>query len=1154
VSSLAPRTLLAAQALDSYGDPQLAPGIHLRVMPNAELGLPVAPLLVYRMRLGHGAENVSLREDIIWRDSHGNTLTEPFEVTPENPVKGYLPPMVGGVCCWIEVLAKPTTGYSQLDAGLQVSATVTTPLGDAPVARVSRPAYQLSASRIERVVVRGRGTVAGVRWLDATTLNPSAADLWRVLALPASSGGRYSGVAQAAQQAAERVKRGAPLREALYEDATALDAGATPTATPAEEMARVSARTPALSGWLDLLINDMADAPQQIQTAPEALLDPHGVESGTFSVHALGATLAAALDPGVGRWLGFLDVDDELGGAPPGEVIAYVIRGFWCGNAKRLAVPGGGVMTHVPPSTAARQGSERSRFACIGFEGLKETRKLPVPLYLGGVSFRSRDGKALRIGEGRAAGVASGVSTLQSNPKGIVVTLPYTVSAVRVTAGTQPAGVVSVIALDEKGEEVAAQSSTSANPATVELSGARIAQLIVEPAESRAKGLALVQVCIPGEPTIAGCGRDSLWDLTTVACATIENPPDHPQPPSLRTPLSGPWVPATPPAAIRQIDTPVAGLLPGALLAFARRDGATIISLNPLDTSGRALPLAAAPTGASTTPGEGELHDSTAPPPSVAYRAAQSDWFGRWSDWAEVTAGPGIRPLPPRPVVSAFYTQATYAHPVPSGTLAGTVRVRVPYPHLDALPPGANLLDHLLVTVDGVSSTAPAPTGTPDDVEVVAAGPALVRCEQHPILVRARWVDSTGQQSVESDPVGLLCLDPRPPEHVTLPNDLQYSSRPDISGKARVRLAWATSGGQSRYRVFYSDETMLQAKLGLVAADSGDPRHSQASAIIASLTEGMSAPDRAAVYRAESAFFTREWWDQLTKNPVLANEPTASYEHELSGALRVLSFFRVVAISQSNVEVDFAESPMAAYAVPNSQPPAKPVLRVNLDREAPPGQARLHVRVPPGSLPAVAYRLRRSSTTSADPLHMAVAVMGTVDAPDNGAAGQEFDVLDTGPTSVSDAPLREWVKYSWRVEAQAGAEPGGGPPGEWSQASDPVTTMLVPADAAAAATEVLATPAGSGAVQLSWKHPDALLGGAIGQYSCEVFRTLPGEHGKLAFSISADAPESEGGRAADRTGSFNWTDAGSVPTGTIYQVVIVDPIGRRSAPSAEAMA
>jgi hypothetical protein len=166
VSALAPRNLLAAQALDSFGDPQLAEGVHLRIMPSADLGLPVAPFLVYRMRLGFGAQDVQLRTDIVWRDSQGTALTAPFHVTPDNPVTGYLPPAAGGVCCWIDVLAKPDTGYSQVPltnepalrrelvkwtrpgSGLLVRAMVATPLGDAPVATVSRPSYTFLPKRL----------------------------------------------------------------------------------------------------------------------------------------------------------------------------------------------------------------------------------------------------------------------------------------------------------------------------------------------------------------------------------------------------------------------------------------------------------------------------------------------------------------------------------------------------------------------------------------------------------------------------------------------------------------------------------------------------------------------------------------------------------------------------------------------------------------------------------------------------------------------------------------------------------------------------------------------------------------------------------------------------------------------------------------------
>ena len=89
------------------------------------------------------------------------------------------------------------------------------------------------------------------------------------------------------------------------------------------------ARTPSVAAWLDLLLNDLSQAPQDLTTAPEPLLDADGAARGSVSLHALGSTLAAALDPGVGRWLGLVDLDDDLTGAAPGDVIAYLIRGVW---------------------------------------------------------------------------------------------------------------------------------------------------------------------------------------------------------------------------------------------------------------------------------------------------------------------------------------------------------------------------------------------------------------------------------------------------------------------------------------------------------------------------------------------------------------------------------------------------------------------------------------------------------------------------------------------------------------------------------------------------------------------------------------------------------------------------------------------------------
>jgi hypothetical protein len=87
-------------------------------------------------------------------------------------------------------------------------------------------------------------------------------------------------------------------------------------------------------------------------------------------------------------------------------------------------------------------------------------------------------------------------------------------------------------------------------------------------------------------------------------------------------------------------------------------------------------------------------------------------------------------------------------------------------------------------------------------------------------------------------------------------------------------------------------------------------------------------------------------------------------------------------------------------------------------------------------------------------------------------------------------------------------------------------------------------------VALTWQHADELRGGSGGHYMLELYRRVPGEDEQLLTSIAADATPAQGGRAANRTGNFSYTDSTS-PIGSAYRVVVIDPLGRTSAPSAD---
>lgn len=1081
---IAPRWAFNAQAIDAAGDPHLAPGIHLRVLPSQLLGLPVAPFLVYRVNLGPFGKLSKLRSDILWIDSRGLRLTPPFDVHPDNPVTGWLPPPSNGVCCWIQVHTVPvdddrprfpiprppvvavprrrplppsrpsprvpprrsgfeaiaeTTLQPRLDprlfreasspfrtrTRLRVDAVIGSPRGPAIVASATRPPYQLGASRIERVVLTGRGRVVGATWIDARTL-PDLGEPWRLLALPITGGARYIGIPNAETVAMDRVKRGAPLRFGLHDDPTATHAGAAPPATPADEESRVLALTAEVMSWLKRLVDDLGDLPWNLFDAAE-VFDEHGRHLGVTRTNLLGAVLQAGLDPGVGRWLGFVETDEAPLSTNPGDVVAYVIRGIWQLDRKRI----GTLLQTLPKGSLLNRRTMRRTLA-----SLPRFRGLPRSL------------------------------------------------------------------------------------------------------------------------------RGPFADLWTVACTTIGNPPARPQPPVLGEPEYGPWMPVPPPQAQREIILPASGMPPGAVVALARRKGSSITGLNPKLPSGRAFPLVPAVPDEATSTGTGEFADRQAPAEAISYRAAQTDWFGRWSNWTERAAAAGVRPAPPRPVLNAVYNRPAIPDPMPSGPLSGTLEIRVPVPAPAALPPGARLLAALEVLVDATVTPVPLPTPASPPTELVASvtGPPIDRAGQRTVTVSARWLDNGGVRSVESEPVELELFDPRPPEPVTLPVTLEYAARPDVTGNSRVVLSWTAAPAQKWFRIFYADETRLRARLERIVAEDL-PEKPSAESILAALEAASGLADRAGVFVAHKDFWGRELFEQLTGEPIPNPGGTApvQFEHAVSGSLRVLSFYRVVSVSGSNVEGPFETSPVVAVAVPNTGPPPQPLLTVDplIDLTAPvPYRARLTVRVPRGLVPAIEYRVRRSVSKSDDPLQMPVVATGSIALPADDTP-QEAEIIDAGGSEIEPGgTLRPWTIYHWRVEVRGGPEPGGGPGGTWSVPSTPVSTMLVNPEPPAAATAVTATPVAAG-VEIRWEHPEALIGGSVGGYHLDLYRKLPGQPERFLATIPADAPPAAGGRNPDGTGQFHYVDMpdpaeGPIPAGTTYRVIVVDPIGRTSPPSAAA--
>jgi hypothetical protein len=884
--------------------------------------------------------------------------------------------------------------------GLQVDAVVATPRGPGIVAtRVAVP-YQLAASRIDRVVVSGSGMVRAVRWLAAEDVIKRQQREWRRLALPIPNGQRYTGIGNAESEARARVMRGAPPHESLMDVPSVPNPASAPALAMPEdvEWKRVDTRRPELMSYLKALLDDVS-APAYALVDPRTVANEGGKNVGRFNVNLLGTALSASIDPGFARLLGFGDVDETSAGAAQGEVICYIIRGWWDRDGGR-----------VNPLLRAL---------------------LPADAFL-----------------------------------------------------------------------------------------------------DRDKG--------PGEPPKAV--KSGYFDFFAVACATIGYPPAVPGAPALGVPIAGPWMP-TQPKEEREIQIPASGLKPAAMIAFARRSGATFNALNEKGPDGRCLPLTpSVPPGATDT-SLGVFYDRNAPPPAIQYRLAQTDWFGRWSGWAQINAPAGVRPAPPRPDPAVFYSPPTFGTPIPSGLLQGLVTIKVPVPTLPSMAPGSLPLASLQVTLNGATTTHALPASPGTDLDVTRPGPALARCAKGTIEVVTRWINTAAVLSPPSQKVSRNISDPRPPLQVAIPNTLDYGSRPDVTGKSRIDLRWTASSTQKGFRIFHSDETTLKTRLERMVSrnETGKVR---AQSILAAAATTATPQDRAAVYVTNKDFFTRDMFELLTHDPLTAS----SFVHQVSGSLRVLMFYRIVAVSDGNVEAAFVDSEMIPFGIPNSGTPAIPILEVK------PGEgsaAAIKIKVPLGAVPAVEFRLRRTLAKASDILGMPVVATGMVPAvtltPTAPGAitdtMQVAEVMDTGVSELAPSgTLRPWTVYTWRVEVRGGHEPGSGTvTGDWSQPSAPASLALFPGTPPNPASDpVIATVGGSTEVQCA--HPDPLIGGSLGSYHLDLYKQEPGKLESFVNSVVGD------GRASD--GKFHFKVPAPIVSGTAFRVIVIDPMGRTSTPSA----
>jgi hypothetical protein len=657
--------------------------------------------------------------------------------------------------------------------------------------------------------------------------------------------------------------------------------------------------------------------------------------------------------------------------------------------------------------------------------------------------------------------------------------------------------------------------------------------------------------------------------MGAVAAVDRRAPPSSPPPPELLAPEHVAWLPAIPPAAVREVDCPMRGLLVGATLAGERTQpvpGGGVVGLN--------RPVGARPWHALLTIGltsnadgtplvfadnrQGSIGDRGAGPDAARYHFAQQDRFGRWSGFAARDAAAGPRPKPPRPVV-----QGSYRQPDPASAAAvtgGTFALRVPLPEAASLAPGSHPLSHVrlsfrhsdaMVTggpeiampdVDALASSAivvePAPPpGQPPQraVPVTVTGPVLAPTAQRRMVITARWVDTAGQVSDLSDPLRLTMTDPRPPAQIPIPDTLLYSSRPDATGLAWIERSWSVAASDTAvYAAYYSDENRLLAWL------KGEGRTAEANAIAA--TSDRAA--RAGMMRAIQGDFPDYLFERLPGAVVAPSATQRRLRHAVSGSSRILNAYKIAAEApRSGARPDLSGLDMVFYGVPNSDPPPRPAVSVRLV-EPQPGEPDLVVEVTvileAGLTRGQTARIFRTRGTQADPMHAPLVADLPFSAPDPETGRQRAVLRDVGAAGIAPAArLAAFFRYQWLAQAQGAPESGSDVPGMWSRASDPASLATVPPLAPAApvfdgfgGTPV---PGGTQDLTLAISHPLGLAPTALGPWRYEVLRAAPGEEPAMMAAGSVGTVPLQ---IADPVGG------GVTPAATRFTVRLFDPVGR----------
>lgn len=383
--------LLNLQAL--YVDPSdshAKPGAHVRVAHHPVLALPLMPFVLEKAVVNVKIfERLLFREDAVWHMNEQQVFP-PFSMSDGDEVTVTMPTGAGSMAIWAQVLADPgsnpvpgvvpvipdrlptqppirphepirrpldsirnrdlrtpilpdradllnadlLTPSSDFVSAMQVEGFLrSADSGIRSLGTRSELPFAFSGPGLAKFLIRGRGTVVGIRWLEGDQAQKGLE--WQVhdiLNLPHQGGMRYLGLTNWQNLCAARVDAQSPKRRPMQDVTGAVSRTAAPGHVPAAEFDRVNTLFKSLEEPLEALINN--PTPQHQHVTRHALTRQSGDNvlpdnSASATIPTLGLVAQGQVDPGMASWMGYKSFDRSHVDDSEHRMTFFRVRGYF---------------------------------------------------------------------------------------------------------------------------------------------------------------------------------------------------------------------------------------------------------------------------------------------------------------------------------------------------------------------------------------------------------------------------------------------------------------------------------------------------------------------------------------------------------------------------------------------------------------------------------------------------------------------------------------------------------------------------------------------------------------------------------------------------------------------------------------------------------